>query len=89
MRATAPVTRSVFWLTVSLIAWELYQWIRMGAEVPAGSWALSIVDLVFFMLLPALCAFAFARLFLVLSQSSRGTLNIYAAISSPLRGLSG
>jgi hypothetical protein len=35
-------------------------------------------------LLPALAAFAFTRLFLVISQTARGTLNVYSAISSPL-----
>jgi hypothetical protein len=39
---------------------------------------------VFLILLPALTAFAFTRLFLVLTQSARGTLNVYAVLSSPL-----
>jgi hypothetical protein len=81
--ATAPVTRSVFWVMVSMVAWELFQGLRIGATVPTGSWPLSAVDLVFLVLIPALCAFAFIRLFLVLTQTARGTLNVYAALSSP------
>jgi hypothetical protein len=87
VRGTAPVARSILWLMISLIAWELYQGLRASAEVPAGSWALPPVDLVFFILLPALCAFAFTRLFLVISQTARGTLNVYSTISSPLAWL--
>lgn len=83
IRATAPVARSVFWLMISLVAWELFQGLRAGAAVPAGSWSHSPFDLVFMVLLPALSAFAFTRLFLVLTQSNRGTLNIYTVISSP------
>ncbi len=70
-------------MMISLIAWELFQGLRAGAAVPAGSWAISPVDLVFLVLLPALAAFAFTRLFLVISQTARGTLNVYSAISSP------
>lgn len=81
--ATAPVARSVFWLMFSLVAWEAFQVVRSRTEVPAGSWALPAVDLVFLVLLPAFAAFAFTRLFLVVSQSARGTLNVYATISSP------
>lgn len=87
MRATAPVARSVFWLMMSLVAWELFQGLRAGAAVPEGSWALSLVDLVFLVLLPALCAFAYTRLFLVISQTARGTINVYSAVSSPLAWL--
>ncbi|NLE10402.1 MAG: hypothetical protein GX630_02755 [Actinobacteria bacterium] len=83
-RATAPVARSIFLLMVSLIAWELYQGLRAGVPAPEGSWALAPVDLVFLVLLPALTAFAFTRLFLIVGQTARGTLNIYAAVSSPL-----
>lgn len=68
---------------ISLVAWELFQGLRSGAAVPTGSWALSAVDLVFLVLLPSLCAFAFTRLFLVISQTGRGTVNVYSAISSP------
>jgi hypothetical protein len=82
-RATAPVARSTFWLMISMLAWELYQGIRAGAPAPDGSWALTPVDLGFFLLLPALTAFAFARLFLVITQSVRGSLNVYSVISSP------
>jgi hypothetical protein len=82
-RATAPVARSVFWLMISLLAWELFQGLRAGAAVPAGSWALTPFDLVFLVMLPALSAFAFTRLFLVVTQSARGTLNVYSVISSP------
>lgn len=81
--ATAPVTRMVFWVMVSIAAWELYQGLRIGAAVPTGSWPLSGVDVVFLVVIPALCIFAFVRLFLVLTQSARGTLNVYAALSSP------
>lgn len=77
------MARSVFWLIISLLAWEAYQVIRAKAELPPGSWALPPVDLVFLVLLPAFAAFAFTRLFLVVSQSARGTLNVYATISSP------
>jgi hypothetical protein len=87
VKATAPVARSVFLLMISLIAWELFQGLRAGATVPEGSWAMALVDLIFLVLLPALCAFAFTRLFLVVSQSARGTLNVYSVISSPLAGL--
>lgn len=82
-RVTAPIVRNVFWLLISLIAWELYQGLRAGAPFPEGSWALAPVDLICLVLLPALTAFAFTRLYLVMSQTARGTLNIYAAISSP------
>ena len=81
--ATAPITRTVFWVMVSMVAWELFQGLRVGAAVPTGSWPLSAVDVIFLVLIPALCAFAFIRLFLVLTQSARGTLNVYAALSSP------
>ncbi len=83
MRGSAPIARSVFWLMISLLAWELYQGLRSGTAAPAGSWAISPVDLVFLVLLPALSAFAFTRLFLVVSQTARGTLNVYSTISSP------
>jgi len=83
VRGTAPVARSTFWLMTSLLAWELYQGIRSGAPVRADEWALAPVDLVFLVLLPALAAFAFARLFLVITQSVRGSLNVYSVISSP------
>lgn len=82
-RSAAPVARSIFWLMMSLIAWEVFQGLRAGAPAPAGSWALAPVDLVFIVLLPALSAFAFTRVFLVASQTARGTLNVYSAISSP------
>jgi hypothetical protein len=83
VRATAPVARSTFWLMISLIAWELFQGIRAGAPVREDSWAIGPLDLVFLVLLPALAAFAFARLFLVITQSVRGSLNVYSVISSP------
>jgi hypothetical protein len=73
----------VFWLMISLIAWEAFSAVRAGAAVPKGSWSHTPIDLVFLVLLPALCAFAFTRLFLVLTQSNRGTLNVYSVISSP------
>jgi len=82
-RTTAPVARNVFWLMVSFIAWELLQGLRSGARPPEGSWPLQPVDLVFLVLLPAFSAFAFARLFLALTQTARGTLNVYSALSSP------
>lgn len=87
VKATAPVARSVFWVMVSLVAWEVYQGLRSGEAVPEGSWALPPVDLVFLVVFPALSAFAFTRLFLVLNQSARGTLNVYSVISSPLAWL--
>ena len=83
VRATAPVARSTFWLMISLIAWELFEGLRAGAPVRADSWAIGPVDLVLLVLLPALSAFAFARLFLVITQSVRGSLNVYSVISSP------
>lgn len=83
-RATAPVARSVFWLMMSLIAWELFQGLRIGTAPPVGSWAIAPFDVVFLVVLPALGAFAFTRLFLVVGQTARGTLNIYSAISSPV-----
>ena len=83
-RATVPVARSVFWVMISLMAWELFQALRAKAGIPKGSWAVEPVDLVFLVLLPALSVFAFTRLFLVVSQTARGTLNVYSAISSPL-----
>lgn len=86
-RATAPVARSVFWVMISAVAWEVFQLVRSGATAPEGSWALPLVDLVFLVLFPALTAFAFTRLFLVLNQSARGTLNVYSVISSPLAWL--
>lgn len=87
VQGSAPVSRSTFWLMVSLLAWGLFQGIRAGAPVRAGSWALGPVDLIFLVLLPALAAFAFARLFLVLTQSVRGSLNVYSVISSPFAWL--
>jgi hypothetical protein len=80
---SAPITRPILWVMVSMAAWELFQGLRLGAAVPTGSWPLSPVDAIFLVLLPALCAFAFIRLFLVITQSARGTLNVYAALSSP------
>jgi hypothetical protein len=68
---------------ISMIAWELFQGLRLGAAVPSGSWPLSAVDAIFLVLLPALCALAFIRLFLALTQSARGTMNVYTALSSP------
>lgn len=44
---------------------------------------MNLVDLIFLVVLPAFCGFAFARLFLVITQTARGTLNVYSAISSP------
>jgi hypothetical protein len=73
----------VFWLMLSLLAWEVFQGLRAHAAVPRGSWSHTPLDLVFLILLPALSAFAFTRLFLVVTQSRRGTLNIYSVISSP------
>jgi hypothetical protein len=69
---------------ISLLAWELFQGLRAGAQAPESTWAIAPVDLVFLVLLPALSTFAFTRLFLVVSQTARGTLNVYSAISSPL-----
>lgn len=83
IRANAPVARSVFWVMVALVAWEVYQAVRSNAKVPSGSWSHAPYDLVLLVLLPALVAFAFTRLFLVLTQSNRGTLNVYSVISSP------
>ena len=80
---SAPITRPVFWVMLSMVAWELFQGLRIGSAVPTGSWPLSAVDAIFLLLLPALCAFAFVRLFLVLTQSARGTMNVYASLSSP------
>jgi hypothetical protein len=77
----------VFWLMISLIAWEVFSAVRAGAAVPTGSWSHTPFDLVFLVLLPALSAFAFTRLFLVLTQSNRGTLNVYSVISSPYAGM--
>lgn len=73
----------MFWLMISLVAWEVFQGVRANAAVPSGSWSRTPFDMVFLVLLPALCAFAFTRLFLVLTQSNRGTLNVYSVISSP------
>jgi hypothetical protein len=83
VRAAAPVARSVFWLLISLVAWELFQGLRAGVTPPAGSWALKPLDLAFLVLLPAFAAFAFTRLFLVVTQSARGSLTVYSIISSP------
>ena len=80
---SAPITRPIFWVMISMICWELYQGLRIGSAVPTGSWPRSAVDAIFLLLLPALCAFAFIRLFLVLTQTARGTLNVYASLSSP------
>lgn len=83
IRANAPVARSVFWVMMSLIVWEVFQGVRANAAIPAGAWSHTWFDLAFIVLLPALSAFAFTRLFLVLTQSNRGTLNVYSVISSP------
>lgn len=80
---SAPITRPIFWVMISMICWELFQGLRLGSAVPTGSWPLSAVDAILLLLLPALCAFAFVRLFLVLTQTARGTLNVYGALSSP------
>lgn len=71
-------------MMISLIAWELFQGLRASATPPKGSWAIAPVDLIFLVLLPALSAFACTRVFLVVSQTTRGTLNVYSAISSPV-----
>jgi hypothetical protein len=68
---------------ISLVAWEVYLGLRAHATIPAGSWSHTPYDLVLLVLLPAFSAFAFTRLFLVLTQSNRGTLNVYSVISSP------
>ncbi len=83
VRSNAPVARSVFWVMISLFAWEIYQAVRSQAAIPSGSWSHPWFDLVLLTLLPAFSVFAFTRLFLVLTQSNRGTLNVYAVISSP------
>ncbi len=83
MRANAPVARSVFWVMITLLAWEIYQAARENTAVQSGSWSHTWYDLVFIVFLPALTAFALTRLFLVLTQSNRGTLNVYSVISSP------
>jgi hypothetical protein len=83
LRTTAPVARNVFWLMISSIAWEVFQGLTSRGAAPKGSWPIGIVDLIFLVLLPALSALAFARLFLMLTQSARGTLNVYSALSSP------
>jgi len=82
-KAGIPVARSLFWLMMSMLAWEVYQGARAGVAPPASHWAIAPVDLVFLTLLPALCAFAFTRLFLVLTQNVRGSLNVYTVIASP------
>jgi len=82
-RSTAPVARSVAWVVITLVVWEGFQGLRANVASPTGSWALSPFDLVFEVLLPALAAFAFTRLFLVVTQSTRGSLNVYSVISSP------
>ena len=83
VRAAAPVARSTFWLMISLLAWELFQGLRAGAAVRDDSWALGPLDITFLALLPALAVFAYARLFLIVTQTVRGSLNIYSVISSP------
>ena len=83
VKATAPVARSVFWLMISLVAWELFQGLRAAAPLPSGSWAVGLFDLVFLVVLPGIAAFAFTRLFLVITQTARGSMNIYSTISSP------
>lgn len=83
VRTTVPVARNVFWVMMTLLAWVLFQGLRAKTAVPAGRWSHTPFDLVFLVLLPALVAFAFTRLFLVLTQSARGTLNVYAVLSSP------
>lgn len=80
---SGSITRPIFWVMISMVCWELFQGLRIGSAVPTGSWPLSAVDAIFLVALPALCAFAFIRLFLVLTQSARGTMNVYAALSSP------
>ncbi len=82
-RTTAPVARNVFWLMLSVVAWILFQGLTSGNVAPKGSWPIGPVDLIFLVLLPALSSLAFARLFLMLTQSARGTLNVYSALSSP------
>jgi hypothetical protein len=77
------VARNVFWLMITFVMWVLFQGLRTKTGSPAGSWAMHPVDLVFLTLLPAFTAFAFARLFLALTQTARGTINVYAALSSP------
>ena len=84
IRATAPVARSVFWVMIIVdglgdLPGRACR--RRGSapapgRTPPTTWSSLI-------LLPALSAFAFTRLFLVLTQSNRGTLNVYSVISSP------
>ncbi len=87
IRTTVPVARNVFWVMITLLAWVIFQGLRARAPIPEGRWSHTPFDLVFLVLLPALAAFAFTRLFLVITQSSRGTLHVYAALSSPLAWL--
>jgi hypothetical protein len=68
---------------IALLAWVLFQGLRARAPIPTGSWSHTPFDLVFLVLLPALAAFAYTRLFLVITQSARGTLNVYSVLSSP------
>ncbi len=72
---------------ITLLAWVLFQGLRARVPVPEGRWSQTPFDLVFLVLLPALAAFTFTRLFLVITQSARGTLNVYAALSSPFAWL--
>ena len=46
-KGDGSVARSVFWLMISLLAWELFQGLRGRRPSPRGSWALTPLDLVF------------------------------------------
>ncbi len=56
-RTRAPVARSVFWVMLSVVAWEFFQFIRSEPGNLCCSWALPLVDLLFLCYCPllALC----------------------------------
>jgi hypothetical protein len=82
-RNAAPVLSSVRWLLLSLLALETVYTLRNLGPSAVGTIPLGPLELLLFTLMPALTAFAFARLFLAVVQAAFGSLNTYTLTSSP------
>jgi hypothetical protein len=82
-RTAAPVTSSVRWLLLSILAWEVVYALRALGPQTIGSFNVGPLELLLFVLMPGLTAFAFVRLFLAVVQSAYGSLNTYTLTASP------
>ncbi len=85
-RTRAPVARSVFWVMLSVVAWEFFQFIRSGTPAPEalGPYRLSICC--FSCYCPP-CGFCPHPAVPGSQPINAGHLNIYSIISSPLAWL--